>query len=431
MRFRNAPDREYAWSGALLFAVAIGGLKILQARRLQNQAFDLGIYANVLWNTAHGAWFRDSVKGVNFLGDHFSPGLAALAPLMRLWPDAAALSVAQSAALALGIPAAHRLAWDKTRDRTAAAGFALLYALSPLVHEASRSDVHAVAFGLPLLLWGLAVPGRGGLLALAAAGTLQEDLWLCAAAAAWSRGERRAAAGFAAAFAASLVLLRSIGGSFVPAHWGFYDPAAIAASLASPGRLIGLARLLLPLGGLPLLGGAASLPLLVPLGYTWLGANPHQGLLDLQYGAPLAPFAFSAAIAGWMKLRRRPAWALPALAGLSLCWLKPYSRPLPEAKAAAAREMLALVPSAAPVAASFNLVPRLAARRDVRVWTPGREPDGWWLALDASPFGYGPVALQSAEAVGALAAAAPGRVVYAREGFVLLKPAGSFDRMGR
>jgi uncharacterized membrane protein len=431
LRLRNAPDREYAWSGALLFAVTIAGLKLLQAARLQNQAFDLGIYANVLWNTAHGDWFRDSIKGVNYLGDHFSPGLAVLAPLMRLWPDAAALSVAQSAALALGIPAVHRLAWGRTRDRAAAAGFALLYALSPLVHEASRADVHAVAFGVPLLLWGLVLPGRAGLLALAAAGTLQEDLWLCAAAAAWHRGERRAAAGFAAAFAASLILLRAIGGGFTPAHWGFYDPALVAASLSSPARLIGLARLTLPLGLLPLLGGAAALPLLIPLGYTWLGANPHQGLLDLQYGAPLAAFAFLAAISGWSRLKRRPAWIFAVMAAVSLAWLRPYSRPLPEARAAAAREMLALLPPQAPVAASFNLVPRLAARRDVRLWTPGREPAGWWIALDEDPFAFGPVPLQNPEAVRALTAANSERVVYLKAGFVLLKPAASFDRIPR
>lgn len=426
---KNNPDAGYAWAGALLFAVVVGALKWLQAVRLQNQAFDLGIYANVLWNTAHGDLFRDSIKGVNYLGDHFSPGLILLAPLLRLWPDAIVLSLAQSAALALGVPAVQRLAWDKTHDRAAAGGFALLYALSPLVHEASRYDVHAVAFAVPLLLWGLVLAGRPGLGALFLAGTLQEDLWLCAAAAAWHRREKRAALSFAAAFAVSVLLLRSVGGPFVPAHWSFYDPSRVAASLRSPARIFGLARLLLPLGGLPLLGGAAAWPLLVPLAYTFLGSNPHQGLLDLQYGAPLIAFAFLAAIHGWTALKRRPRWAFAVLAFASVVWLKPYSRPLPAAKAAAAREMLALVPDGAPVGASFNLAPRLAARRDLVMWTPGREPAGWWLALDASPFAFGPSAQQSAVAVEALADAHPARVVYRKEGFVLLKPAEPFGKM--
>jgi uncharacterized membrane protein len=431
VKSKDAPDQAFVWSGALLFALVVGGLKWLQAVRLQNQAFDLGIYANVLWNTAHGDWFRDSIKGVNYLGDHFSPGLIVLAPLLRLRPDAVVLSLAQSAALALGLPAVHRLAWEKARDRAAAAGFALLYALSPLVHEASRYDVHAVAFGVPLLLWGLALPGNAGGALLAAAGTLQEDLWLCAAAAAWRRRERRLAAAFAAAFAVSLLMIRRIGGGFTPAHWSFYAPGSVAAGLLSTARPIGLARLLLPLGGLPLLGGAAAWPLLIPLGYTWLGANPHQGLLDLHYGAPLIAFAFPAAISGWAKLKRRPVWAFAALALVSAAWLKPYSRPLPDAKAAAAREFLSRIPADVPVCASFNVVPRVAARRELCLWRPGLDPAGWWLALDGNPFAYGRVALQSEPAAWALAAAHPDRVVYSKEGFVILKPAEPFDRMTR
>lgn len=431
MSAKKEPDRPLVWAGAILFAAVVGAMKWLQAERLQNQAFDLGIYANVLWNTAHGAWFHDSIKGVNYLGDHFSPGLAVLAPLMRLWPDAVVLSLAQSAALGLGLPAVHRLAWEKTHDRAAAAGFALLYAVSPLVHEASRYDAHAVTFAVPLLLWGLVLPKKRGLAALVAAGTLQEDLWLCAAAAAWHRRERRAAAWLVAAFVLAVAALRAVGGAFVPAHWSFYAPGAVATSFLSTTRPAGVARLLVPLGGLPLLGGAAALPLLVPLAYTWAGANPHQGLLDLQYGAPLIAFAFLAAIAGWSRLKRRPAWAFPVLAALSVAWLKPYSRPLPPAKALAAREMLAMIPPDAPVTASFNLAPRLAARPEVDLWFPGRDPAGRWLALDAAPFGFGPGALQSAPAVSALARTHPERVAFDKEGFLLLKPAGPFDRMTR
>lgn len=429
MKTKKAPDQAAVWSAAALFAVVVGALKWLQAARLQNQAFDLGIYANMLWNTAHGLWFHDSIKGVNFLGDHFSPGLLVLAPLMRLWPDAVTLSLAQSAALALGIPAVHRLAWDKTHDRAAAAGFAWLYAVSPLVHEASRYDVHAVTFAVPLLLWGLALPGLLGRGLLAAAGSLQEDLWLCAAAAAWHRKERRAVMVFIAVFVFALIMIRAIGGAFVPAHWSFYDPSKIAASLLATTRLAGAARLLLPLGGLPLLGGASALPLLIPLGYTWLGANPHQGLLDLQYGAPLIAFAFLAAVAGWTRLKRRPVWAFAVLTVFSLPWLKPYSRPLPPEKAAAAEELLALVPAGAAVSASFNLVPRLAARPGLRLWFPGQEPPGFWLALDAAPFAFGPGAMQSAPAVEALAQAHPDRVVYKKEWFLLLKPSGPFGKM--
>jgi len=422
MTERPAPDRGWAWAGAGVFAAGVGALKVQQAERLQNQAYDLGIYANVLWNTAHGRPFWDSLKGINYLADHFSPGMAVLSPLLRLWPDAAVLGVAQSMALAFGIPAVHRLAWNKTRDRAAAAGFALLYALSPLVHEAARFDVHAVAFAVPLLLWAFVLRERASTGLLACAGTLQEDQWLCAAAAAWRLGRRRAAGVFLAAFALTLVAMRGLAGDFVPAHWSFYDPGAVLASVFSVNRPLGLLRLLIPLGGLPLLAGADALPLLVPLAYTWLGSNPHQGRLELQYGAPLIPFAFYAAISGWTRLKRRPSWAFAVLALASVVWLRPYSKPVPPEKAAAAAELLSRVPADAPVCASFNLVPRVALRRDLCLWVPGRPSGDYWLALDASPVGFGRGDLQSPAAVDALAAADPARVVCAGGGFLLLSP---------
>ena len=420
----RVPDRSRVWAAAGLFAAVLSALKLLQAARLQNQAYDLGIYANVLWNTAHGRWFQDSIKGIDFLGDHFSPGLALLAPLLLAWPRAAALTVAQSVALALGLPAVHRLAWDRTRDRGAAAAFALLYAVSPLVHEVSRYDAHATAFAVPLLLWGLVLSGRPGLLLLAAAGTLQEDMWLCAAAAAWHRGERRAASAFAAAFVAAVAALRVIGGGFTPAHWSFYDPARVLAGLGSPGRLAGLARLLVPLGGLPLLGGTDALPLLVPLGYTLLGSNPHQENLTLQYGAPLIPFAFLAAAAGWARLRRRPAAALLVPALLSLPFLPKYTAAPPPERTAAAAGLFAAIPGGVPVCASFDLVPPVALREGLRLWARGEDPAGFWIALDASPFAFR-ANPRYESAVAAFVAARRDRVVYERDGLYLLRPAAA------
>ncbi len=425
-------DSAAAWGAAALFAAVVSALKIQQVWRLQSQAWDLGIHANMLWNTAHGRWFWDSIKGVNYLGDHFSPSLALLAPLLRLWPDASVLCVAQTLALALGLPAVHRLTLEKTGDRTLAAGLTLLYAFSPLVHGVSRDDVHAVAFAVPLLLWGLILPGARGLALLAAAGTLQEDLWLCAAAAAWHRKERVAAAAFVAAFLVSLLLLRAVGGGFKPLHWDFYRPAAIAASLFRPDRLVGLARLLLPLGGLQLFGGADALPLLAPLGYTWAGASPHQGRLELHYAAPLIPFAFLAAAAGLRRLKLKP-WAFAALVLLGAFWLPRYSRPLTPEKTRAAAELMALVPKDAPVIASFNLVPSLALRPEIKMWRAGVDPAGYWIALDAAPPYFELEAgndLQTDSAVREFITVRLDRVVYASEWLCLLRPRLKPDAVG-
>ncbi len=404
----KAPDRAYVWSGAFLWFAAAAAAKTVQAHRLQNQAFDLGVYANVLWNTAHGAWFRDGVKDVNYLADHFSPGLVLLVPF------ASRLGAAQSAALALTIPAVHRLGWLKTKDRVSAACLAAAFALSPLLLDTARYDVHAVAFAVPLLCWALTffVEGRSreALLLLAVAGTLQEDVWLCAAAAAWWAGRRRASLGFLAAFALSLAAMRGLAHGFTPSHWGFYR----FSTLGLEERAWGLVRLLLPLAGGPLFAGKDAVPLLMPFLYTWLGDNPHQQGFNLHYGAVLLPFAFLTV--------RRPRLAL----ALTLLWLpfhKRWFHPAPAGRWAAVQELSALVPPDAPLSASFNLVPPLALRPVARLWR-GEDLWGYWTALDAAPAGFAPNPARDA-GVKSFAEARRERIVFEKDGLILLKPAGA------
>jgi uncharacterized membrane protein len=417
----TSKDSRLVWTAAAAFAALVAVLKLEQFLRLQTQAYDMGIHVNFLWNTAHGRWFWDSIKGVNYLGDHFSPGLAVLAPLLRIWPSAAALACAQSAALALGIPAVYRLALDRTGERDLAAWLCALYAVSPLVQASSAHDVHAVTFAVPLLLWGLTLPGARGLVLLAFAGTLQEDLWLCAAAAAWHRKERRAAGVFAACFGVSVLAMRAAAGPFRPAHWSFYAPARIAASLFTLDRPWGALRLLVPLAGLPLFAGRAGLALLVPLAYTWLGAQPQQGRLELHYGAPLIPFAFLAAAEGARRLKDPPGWALALALAVSLAWLPRYSRPLAPTKAEAAAKLFAMIPAGEPVAASFDLVPSLAARESIELWRPGSDPAGSWIALDAAP-SYFDSSLQNDAQVREFLAPRLERLAFASEWLYLLKP---------
>src|SRR6266567_7851980 len=52
-------------------------------------AWDLAYDHNVIWNTAYGRPFVTSFATNNFLGIHFEPILALLAPVERLWPHPA------------------------------------------------------------------------------------------------------------------------------------------------------------------------------------------------------------------------------------------------------------------------------------------------------------------------------------------------------
>lgn len=404
----KTPDRALAWSGAFFWFAAAAVAKHFQARNLQNQAFDLGVYANVLWNTGHGAWFRDGVKDVNYLADHFSPGLLLLVPF------AECLGAAQSAALACAIPAVHRLGWLRLKDRAGAACLAAAFALSPLLLDTARYDVHAVAFAVPLLCWALVFfeekRPREAVLLLVLAGSLQEDLWLCAAAAAWWAGRRRTALGFLAAFAASLAAMRGLASGWTPSHWSFYR----FSTWGVEERAWGLTRLLLPLAGGPLFAGKDALPLAMPFLYTWLGDNPHQQSFNLHYGAVLLPFAFLTV--------KRPRLAL----AMTLLWVpfhKRWFHPAPPGRWAAVHELSAHIPPGANVAASFNLVPPLAYRPVARLWR-GEDYVGYWTALDAAPAGFAPNPLRDA-GVKDFVGARRERLVFEKEGLYLLKPAGN------
>lgn len=406
----KAPDRALAWSGALLWALAACWAKWQQARNLQNQAFDLGVYVNVLWNTAHGAWFRDGVKDVHYLADHFSPGLLLLAPFAKL------VAYVQCVALACAIPAVFELCRLRNEEKWAPLTLSAAFALSPLLLDTARYDVHAIAFAVPLLCWALVFfeqqRPREALLFLILAGTFQEDVWLLSAAAAWWAGRRRTALGFMAAFAVSLGLMRWFAQGWTPSHWSFYS----FSNWGPDTRAMGLVRLLLPLAGAPLLAGKDALPLLVPFAYTWLGDNPHQQSFNLHYGAALLPFAFLAATRRWR----------PAFLALTLLWLPFHKRWFHRSDPArydAARVLETYIPEGASLAASFNLVPPLAGRPTARLWR-GEDLAGYWTALDANPVGFRLDPVRD-EGTRRFAEARRERIVFEAEGLYLLKPEGA------
>src|SRR5487761_2644618 len=82
-------------------------LSMLKHATYHSSLIDLGIFDQVIWNTAHGRWFWDTLDPYvqlnhDFLGQHFSPGLALLAPLYWFAPSVNTLLAAQTLALALG-----------------------------------------------------------------------------------------------------------------------------------------------------------------------------------------------------------------------------------------------------------------------------------------------------------------------------------------
>src|SRR6476661_2020762 len=50
----------------------------------QSNAYDLGFFNQIIWNTSQGRFFETSFVKYNFLGQHFDPVLLVFAALYRL-----------------------------------------------------------------------------------------------------------------------------------------------------------------------------------------------------------------------------------------------------------------------------------------------------------------------------------------------------------
>src|SRR5205085_4003431 len=93
------------------YAIFVASLAIRQHDSFHTHAFDMGYFDNVVWNTSQGRLFANDLpdKPHNFLGDHFSPAVLALAPLYWVWSDARMLLTVQAVMLALSVAPAYWL----------------------------------------------------------------------------------------------------------------------------------------------------------------------------------------------------------------------------------------------------------------------------------------------------------------------------------
>src|SRR5438045_1319051 len=86
-----------------LYIFIIGGLALERHNAFRSYADDLGIFAQVLWNTSRGHFFENTVMvetAENLLGQHFAPVFLLMAPMYWIWPDPRSMILFQTIALA-------------------------------------------------------------------------------------------------------------------------------------------------------------------------------------------------------------------------------------------------------------------------------------------------------------------------------------------
>ncbi|MDF2265234.1 DUF2079 domain-containing protein [Streptomyces coacervatus] len=348
------PHRRDPWLLAAVLFAAYAILSISRYQHLATRSWDLGIFEQVVRAYAHLQAPVADLKGpgFNILGDHFSPVLALLAPVYRLFPSPLTLLVAQAALFALSaVPVTRAAAGLLGRPRGLVLGIA--YGLSWGLQRAVDFDFHEICFAVPLIAFSLeAVVFRRWWPALLWALPLvlvKEDLGLTVAAIALVvalRSHRSSPRTLLYALAvavlgitATLVTLTVVipafnaGGGY--AYWTKVD-TGFSLFDGTGTKLRTLAWLLLPTSGLLALRSPLLAVALPTLGWRFLSADDHYWGTDWHYSAVLMPVVALALVDALARSRvsSRPC-------------LRSYAQHVPAAVAGAALALTTTLPLSA------------------------------------------------------------------------------------
>lgn len=453
-----------------------------QQRNFLTHAYDLGIEGQAIRGYAHLQAPISLMKGVHngfgthfsVLGDHFSPIIALVGPVYRVFPHVSTLLVVQGLLFAASVPFVWMFATRKL-GRLGAYVIAAAYALSWGLQTAMANDFHEIAFAVPLLAVAIerldAGKLRASLIAAAALLFVKEDYGLVVAAFGLVIGLRTkrwrlavvvAVVGVAASVIATKVLIPAFGGR-ADYYWNYYawmgpDPASalwhvirhplatlhFAATPEAKARL--LRWFFLPLG-LASLGSSFALLALPLLGELLLSSNPNNWLISSHYAAPLTPILTLAAVDTVGKIgralsgrrARRPRARTTALrlgyaAGVFAvavwsCTQMPFGELAkswfwhPSAYQQAQLAAVETVPSGATVEATDRLAPHLIDRSNVMLLDA--KPRGApWVVIDEGHFNFPLTVAEQEQRPGWLLAHGY-RQVFSRLGVVVYHRAAS------
>jgi len=413
--------------------------EIEQQRHFNTAGYDLGIFDQAIRGYAHLQAPVSLMKGVHngfgthfsVLGDHFSPIIATVAPIYRIFPDAVTLLIVQGLLIAASVPSVWLFS-RRALGKPAAYLIAAAYALAWGLQAAMAADFHEVAFAVPLLAIAIERLDGGKLRAAIIAALLlllvKEDFGLVVAIFGliiglrlhrWRLAGVIAVVGLVAAVVSYRVLIPAFGGR-AGYYWDYYaalgsgptqaiwhvirHPLSTLHLAVTPHAKVRLLEwLFVPLGLLPL--GSSFVLLLLPLlAERLLSNNPNHWALAHQYSAPFVPILTLAAVDTVAKLRRLvspgtsrglhsvdatrfgwtigPAYALGVLVvAVWICGRMPFDQLVKHGVAQswrttsydqARQAAVDVVPNGATVEASNQLAPHLVDRT-------------WVMLLDATP----------------------------------------------
>ncbi len=141
----------------LIFAANFGlflFLAIVKHKTFHTTVYDLGLFDQVIYNTSQGNWLYSSIKGMNYLGDHFSPILFLITPFYFIKNDPVTLLFLQCLAVSLSIFPIYQLAKSKLESLPALI-LVLVFLVHPFTISLELTNFHPESFALPLIAWAL------------------------------------------------------------------------------------------------------------------------------------------------------------------------------------------------------------------------------------------------------------------------------------
>ena len=156
------------WSvviGALVYVIVFTAMNWQLYRNLLVPHGDSAMYEEHLWNLTHGKGFRSYQEDRLFLGEHLQVVHVLLLPIYLLWPSLMTMDLCESLALASGaLPVfwmTRRHAGSNRAGVFIAIAYLLYFPLQYLDIAIDLKTFRPIAFGVPLMLYGLDQLERG------------------------------------------------------------------------------------------------------------------------------------------------------------------------------------------------------------------------------------------------------------------------------
>ena len=336
----------------------VGYYAVIDHHNLGTAIYDLGIYDNAVWQTAHGHFLDCTfVKGGNHVSAHFDPIIGVVALIYRLYMHAETLLVLQTVWLASGAIPLFLLARRRLKNEWFGALMALVYLMAPALHGVNMFDFHSLALIVPNIMWAVYLLDTDGFkrywVVIVALLLTREDISLiCCFIGAYAILSGRTRTGLATiglslvylyvakvhVMASTDLLMASDNSSYSYAYYyadmiphkkegtrglivtAVTNPLYAAQVAFKEEKLLYFLHLLLPLLCLPFAAGRKLILSVYGLLFIGLASRKHVFSLHFQYSALLLPMLFAGLPDGFARVTDGPRMKALGLERARLAW---------------------------------------------------------------------------------------------------------------